>query len=753
MKIFTPVLIILAFCQLSFGQQYQFNYYHKFPTGGQNSYVNKILDFQNKKLLVFSNEIASLDTVTGIVSPMPLPININYIVDADVDSAGKLYLLAQHGLYDFDGSHWNYHNYNSSIFFNAMVIEPNGNVDCFAFFNSANNIYRWSGSNWSIIHFSQATGNETIVRALPGPFHDCRFISSDGNVGKVQGSATILFDQIPTNTYYEQYDESGRLWYALGSNNNNVVHDTTGFDFHFNSANTPFGSLITPHLVIKPDSFEAWTLFYSNTYYLYHMAQGSWQNEFIFPFSFYFNSQSIFYENNNEVWVQGGDSLYRFKNNQLYKKYSLYYDLSFFHPTDIYTLSGFNNFPQAWLGTENGLYRFTGYDNWEQNFNYFDSAALNISTNKIFAIQGLSELQQFGQNDTVYVGTDKGVFVFKASFDSIALINHFTTSNSLIPSDTVTAIALSDSIFSYNEKIWFGTNKGFAILSSSGWEVYDTSNSILPSNHINRVNTNMETGSVFICTDSGLVQIRNGVWKLFTTNNSGLNHSDIRWVTDFQINSTTQQLYVATMGGGLNVGSTDTTGQWQHFSQSLGNFPSDSINYLYSGNSNNWSNQYTHSIIGTKDVGLLFYGNGDFFNAGFQVVNSFNQTAVNNFYDFDLPAVPCQEGGFYFISICDSGFILDNVCWGGIDDMNKPSDDLKAWFDGDNLSVTWDQFKIGKAKIELFDIQGRLITENSITVTPEQINRLTISNLASGIYIVKAIQNENAKAVLVPVLK
>ena len=93
----------------------------------------------------------------------------------------------------------------------------------------------------------------------------------------------------------------------------------------------------------------------------------------------------------------------------------------------------------------------------------------------------------------------------------------YNTSNSGLPSDNLTALAVDSS-----NNIWIGTEEhGVTKYDGVDWFTYNTSNSGLPSNNINSVLAD-QSGNLWIGTNNGLAKLNGNIWEVYNSQNSGL---------------------------------------------------------------------------------------------------------------------------------------------------------------------------------------------------------------------------------------
>jgi ligand-binding sensor domain-containing protein len=130
----------------------------------------------------------------------------------------------------------------------------------------------------------------------------------------------------------------------------------------------------------------------------------------------------------------------------------------------------------------------------------------------------------------------------------------YHTSNSLLPSDQVNAITVSNK----NVK-WMATANGLACLEGMKWSVYNTSNSPLPSNNIQTVAVEVN-GTLWIGTDKGLVSYNGKDWKVYDTGNSVLTDDRIKCITHDALYNVT---WVGTEDGLIKI----SKDKWEYIEQ------------------------------------------------------------------------------------------------------------------------------------------------------------------------------------------
>jgi ligand-binding sensor domain-containing protein len=168
------------------------------------------------------------------------------------------------------------------------------------------------------------------------------------------------------------------------------------------------------------------------------------------------------------------------------------------------------------IGTDIGLtQKITGNGPWQ----FYSTAYAGIVSDSITAVQ--EDTNQF-----LLIGTRQGLSVL----EGINWFN-FTTSNSSIPSNYVTDIALSDTAY------WIGTANGLAAFNYTDktWKVFNASNTnnALGSNHINDIYIDA-SGTLYIATEQGLTRYNGSSWTKYTqsSTNTGLGSDQVNAIAE-----------------------------------------------------------------------------------------------------------------------------------------------------------------------------------------------------------------------------
>lgn len=205
----------------------------------------------------------------------------------------------------------------------------------------------------------------------------------------------------------------------------------------------------------------------------------------------------------------------------------------------IYSLA-IDKYGNKWMGTNFGLVKFN-----DKYFTIYNRANSDLPSDTVSVIQ-------IDKNGNKWLGLaprynryrgydDAGVVMFDDS-----TWTRYTTYNSTLPSNYITAIAIED-----KGTIWVGTKEGLASFDHSTWTNYSTENSSLPSGPISAISIDNDNKKWIGCSNNsldldhcyqgqGLGMFDDKNWYMFNANNSGLpaneiysinvDQSNIKWI-------------------------------------------------------------------------------------------------------------------------------------------------------------------------------------------------------------------------------
>jgi hypothetical protein len=209
-------------------------------------------------------------------------------------------------------------------------------------------------------------------------------------------------------------------------------------------------------------------------------------------------------------------------------------------PNDLINGIAVDNNNDKWFATGAGVAKYDG-----EQWTVYSTKNSELPSNNILCITT-------GPNNAVLIGTANngaarldgskwtpltkgyesvGVLAIAVDFNNIPWIGttgngagrfngwkliHYTTKNSLLPSNTVTGFA-----YAKNNVSWIATSQGIVKCDGTQWSVWNTSNSPLPSKSINAIAVDRNS-TAWLATSNGLVQIKGKQWKVFRPKNSAI---------------------------------------------------------------------------------------------------------------------------------------------------------------------------------------------------------------------------------------
>jgi ligand-binding sensor domain-containing protein len=196
----------------------------------------------------------------------------------------------------------------------------------------------------------------------------------------------------------------------------------------------------------------------------------------------------------------------------------------------------------------------------------------------------------------------------------------FNTTNSSLPSNNIQWVAIDSS-----NNIWTATMNGLAKYNRSTWDIYNTSNSPIPSNEL--VYVSCENGNtIWIGTyNNGVVKYNGTNWTIFTTGNSLLCQNQINFIVPLS----NQVKWIGSDYGCLN--SYNDTLWLKHgkgpFSPNINSsilaYNKDHLDYNWVSGVNSSSG---YILAKFKDTSWIFY---DSSNIGFKPKYSYNGIGVD----------------------------------------------------------------------------------------------------------------------------
>jgi ligand-binding sensor domain-containing protein len=364
----------------------------------------------------------------------------NYITSLACNPSGDLWVGTTNGCAVFDGATWiSYDSDNSGLPYNSITSIAISREQ-----------HIWIGTQLGLSEFTGTDWNLYYTYNSPLPGNDISSIYIDAAdrkwIGTTSGLAILEADtwhnSIMQNADIVRIasDSYGQVW--IGTNES--LADADGMDRISRSFAAPDsgGFEITSFLC---DGGEPLWLGTSDGFF--YCSDSQWTERSIFQCSLTDNYiEGIAVAPDGAIWIlnpatvsvlyRGQWSLHTFDNNEN----------QYIYPTAITFSTGGN----ALVATTSGMATYDGNE-------------LTLSPSE--------------SNSSVYcMAADSAGRVWKGCYDG--LVSHdgflYDTSNSLLPSNAVRALAIHDGI------VYAGTDNGIAIKDGSTWTIYDTTNSAWP---------------------------------------------------------------------------------------------------------------------------------------------------------------------------------------------------------------------------------------------------------------------------------
>ena len=724
-KLSLACLFILSFFLGLKAQQTGGFEYERLDSISRFGNLKNILETSSHYYLINLREVFKVDKVT-LVAEIIYQGNPD-INSSFVDSAGNIGIVCYKKMHLYNGNNWNTLNIPTAIAnLNNVMVDFDNNI--YLSNTSNDSLFIFGNNNWTKkkVVFSIAA-TSAGYRMLPGPNHEFRLyrqLNGLIEMFELQGQLAIPINSLHTGYYLAspKYDSSGRIWYLhnsslLRKNTQNVV-DTLQTPNLSGFAYRSFFIDKTGTKIWLSNNFSNDTI---------HFFNGStWSN-----FSHDHGTTSAFL---CEMWPLRDDKLADFVfffnyngNSSLIIHDPILPSLSVptflpFVDFKLYDVANTNNWNQnsgnfennVLIASEHGLIKKVYNTNNEENrVQIYDTLNSNLPTSTIFCITTNYNID----NDTLYLGTNKGLVVAKLEQDSLIVYRTYNTQNSSLPSDSITAVFLN-----FNQQIWMGT-LGHGLINyniNAGFTHYTSSNSLLPSNHINSINGNV-FDDLFVATDSGFIKIHNNIiTDLVTPNNSGMINQNISYVKNFY-----GKTFVGSYGGGLACYS--DINKWTYYNSTNLNFIADTVYYVIDDTQ---SFPYPYFVGTNKGILSISFDNNS--NPLFieMPIWGFEDTIRN--YRCSANFYPCGSIGHKFVSLSDKGIVNFYTCLSGVEE-NINNNHVTISIVGHSLFLK-SSLK-GKYQLELYSMDGKSVANEQVYLSENFT--MNLSPLAEGIYILR----------------
>ena len=463
-------------------------------------------------------------------SNSPLPHNtINCIT---IDEIGNLWIGTRSGLAIFDGTNWDLFNTTNSGL-------PSNYITCVAIDKSGT---KWIGTGGGIAKFDDINWMVYKGPAFGHPANsiNCIAVDSSNNVwfgsgwdneldglAKFDGTEWVLFDEKNSGLPGEgvssiAIDENGKKWigsYNIWGYGTPVGKGLVTFDeLNWTKINIS-GSGLPGNYVqcVTLDEFgNKWigTLqsglakFDDSSWIVYDTSNSELPDN---------NIMCIAFDTDGFGFIgTRGSGLALFEESDQFFEILNTSNSSFL--SDFISCIEVDDYGNPWIGTFHGLTLMDGTNCTESNS--------ELPSNWINCVS----IDEF---NTKWIGTNGGL----AQFDGRTSWDVYNTSNSGLPSNDVSCIEIDET-----GNKWIGTQPeysgppnwwkggGLAKFDGTNWDVYNESNSGLPSNRIYCIAID-DSDNKWVGTGNGLVKFDGTNWIIYNESNSGLPYKYINCIS------------------------------------------------------------------------------------------------------------------------------------------------------------------------------------------------------------------------------
>jgi ligand-binding sensor domain-containing protein len=270
-----------------------------------------------------------------------------------------------------------------------------------------------------------------------------------------------------------------------------------------------------------------------------HTKWKSYKPEFFgFQRNFFVYHYSIGIDQNDDKLIGANDGLAYWKTSGI-TNYTIFNSPLPGSQVNFVLIEGNNK----WIGTENGLAAFDG-STWLIDKNIISGAKRQFVSAMLNTTKG------------PWVGLDEGLSRFTNN-----QWKFYNTSNSGLTSGSVNAMDNDP-----NKTTWVGTYNSLVTLKGASWQTPPFGNGVL----INSIKSE-KNGTVWFCTQTGLIKYDGNTPTTYTSSNSGLPYDDVTCIT-FAPNG---DKWIGTTEGG--IAKFDGANKWTVYNAKKINFPYNAI--------------------------------------------------------------------------------------------------------------------------------------------------------------------------------
>ncbi|MCF8219556.1 MAG: T9SS type A sorting domain-containing protein [Bacteroidales bacterium] len=407
----------------------------------------------------------------------------NDIKSIDYDSQGNVWIGTVNGISVYNDGNWStYTSSNSNLSNNdvqAIMVGPQGNV----WAGTQGGASYYDGSSWSNLTTSNSGISSNSIRSLGYDDQGNIWLGTSGSgVDKYDGSTFTNYTSSDglAHDFVQgiSQDTSGNMWFgtSVGISRLSASGTWTTYD---DSDGIPSGSL-NLNTLTTDSSGHVWTgaskglsvsaggaLHYDHSNWIVIKSQNSGlvYNEVL----------DVSVDKGNSIWFAtegGGVSYYNYID-------SIWIDLKSTNglPSNNCQAVGFDNKGNTWIGTDNGLAKYTP----------IRVTGINIKNNTCDTLNSMIEINQHSLRNDIYFSIDSGATFSSSNTFNGLQAGHYqviiTDSIAFVQTDTITIETIpvhevdlvSDTTICHNENITLDAGGNF---NSYSWNTGDTKQSI-----------------------------------------------------------------------------------------------------------------------------------------------------------------------------------------------------------------------------------------------------------------------------------
>ena len=677
--------------------------------------------------------IMSLDKASGVSEK--IYHSEEKIIDGFIDSTGYFGFIKNKYLISLQSGTWIQEIIPSdSLPLNCMV-DSSGAI--FIAFKK-DSLCKFENGNWTKFGVYTGFTYENVIKVFPGYHHECLVMggipnSSSKRIYKLNSSSIVYFNSInTTNDKNIEYDSLGYCWHR----EYNIIKKCA-----LNGVITYFtvpGPGYISNFRLSKENGKLWI----QKYYSNGVDSVFYFNGLNWNFVYSTNQEIYLYKTRaDELLILNNTTISNIPINNIYtylkviNDYTLvnYYPLILplisdsIHTIGVWQYSDNEGEIEFIIGTHKGIY--LRKRNWVDNNNSFikiDSSNSALPNNNVLDIE-LKDYSGFALYDTLFIATNKGLVKARIVSDSLEVIQLFNSVNSGLPSDSLTKVVFNK--YYSNQELWIGTNNnGLAKMNSNGtFIVFDTLNSMLPSNSIK--NISIKDNIVCVSTANGFLILIDSIQHKYTMSNSGLLTQNINSVDVYKTygiigsNSFKYELIVSTNGYGFAI--VDTNQIWHYYNTQNQNFLCDTV-YFYR-NLDYYENELLFTNCGIKSI-YDFFGNlsiNDYYQ--------YNDNESSNAIDIKSSLIDCFSNGYRAGAITGNGILSLVECYWSTQEIENTNMQINASIFENNLVI--ESKLIGEFMLEFYDSNGKIILTESVSMNGKLF--MSLPKISDGFYFLR----------------